>query len=75
MSPFLGIAPLGLSQSCGMLGAEEQTPLEPSRARGWPGNLHVFVWSGLRWAYHGLGLVATALGDAWQVGLGQRTQG
>lgn len=28
---FFGIAPLGLSQSCGLLGAEEQTPLEPSR--------------------------------------------
>lgn len=75
MSPFLGIAPLGLSQSCGMLGAEEQTPLEPSQARGWPENLHVFMWLCLCWAHRGLGLVAIALGDAWQVGLGQRTQG
>lgn len=63
---FFGITPLGLSQSCGLLGAEEQTPLEPSRVRGWPGTCMFPCGRVL--------LVTTALGVAWRVGLGQRTQ-
>ena len=34
-----------------MLGAEEQTPLEPSQAQGWPENLHVSVGPIVAWGW------------------------